>query len=259
MIDRLNTIDLYEKSPRSRPLSVPLEIALDEVMSRKTQTTGRPAARMWQPDHPAVVLGLSGRLNQEVNESAAAALGVPIFRRFSGGGTVYLDRNVFCWSVALPSALLDDLPSIGASYAVFSRPLLNLLAERSSAHVFRCRDFDLCAGERKIGGSAQARRRGVALHHGTIMTRPLQENTERLLPPPPKEPAYRRGRRHEAFMTSLYEIGIELDPDGLGAAWKDRLAASCTLRIKAFSQSDMETACHQSRERFGNEKWIRRS
>jgi hypothetical protein len=42
---------------------------------------------------PAIVLGISGKAEEHVDVPAALRAGVPLIRRFTGGGTVVVDRN----------------------------------------------------------------------------------------------------------------------------------------------------------------------
>jgi lipoate-protein ligase A len=41
----------------------------------------------------AVVLGMSGQAHRDVAVARVVEAGVPVFRRFSGGGTVYIDHS----------------------------------------------------------------------------------------------------------------------------------------------------------------------
>ena len=58
-------------------------------------------------------------------------------------------------------------------------------------------------GERKIGGSCIWRTRGLLYYSTTLLVDPDLDLCERYLPHPPREPAYRAGRPHRAFMGSL--------------------------------------------------------
>jgi lipoate-protein ligase A len=65
---------------------------------------------------------------------------------------------------------------------------------------------DLCLGDRKIGGAALFLERGLAYYSTTLLHSPALDSWERYLPHPPREPAYRRGRPHAEFVTSLGEV-----------------------------------------------------
>lgn len=50
---------------------------------------------------PAIVLGVSGKPRQLVHLAAAAAHGVALIRRFTGGGTVVVDRDTLFTSLIM--------------------------------------------------------------------------------------------------------------------------------------------------------------
>src|SRR5688572_23295776 len=57
--------------------------------------------RFWESPVPFVVLGVSGRLREEVDREACARAGVPVLRRASGGGTVIQGPGCLNFSLAL--------------------------------------------------------------------------------------------------------------------------------------------------------------
>ena len=62
---------------------------------------------------------------------------------------------------------------------------------------------DLVLDDRKVGGSCIYRTRGLVYYATTLLVEPDLALVRRYLPHPPREPAYRRGRRHDDFMGSL--------------------------------------------------------
>jgi len=66
-------------------------------------------------------------------------------------------------------------------------------------------DLAVCAGgeERKVSGNALRVRRRACLYHGTMLDRFDLTLVERLLRHPPREPEYRGGRPHHAFLANL--------------------------------------------------------
>ena len=57
--------------------------------------------RFWEPSAYFVVLGYSNRWTTEVDSPACAKLGIPIFRRCSGGGTVLQGPGCLNYSLIL--------------------------------------------------------------------------------------------------------------------------------------------------------------
>ncbi|MCH8880520.1 MAG: hypothetical protein IID34_11635 [Planctomycetes bacterium] len=68
-------------------------LALDDALLEEAEqadpvSASRETLRIWQPSAPMVVLGRSSRRADEVNLAACRRLGVPIFRRSSGGAAI---------------------------------------------------------------------------------------------------------------------------------------------------------------------------
>jgi len=72
-------------------------LALDEAVAR---AGGEPALVLWSTD-PAVIVGRFQRIDWEIDAAACAARGVRVWRRFTGGGTVYLDGGTLCAALAV--------------------------------------------------------------------------------------------------------------------------------------------------------------
>lgn len=66
---------------------------------------------------------------------------------------------------------------------------------------------DLCLGERKVAGTALRVWRGLVLYQLCLLVDSDLGLFERYLPQPSREPAYRRGRGHQEFVTSLAQAG----------------------------------------------------
>src|SRR5215470_14929222 len=89
-------------------------LALEEALVRAIPPA--PLLRVWQ-NEACVVLGRGQRLEREVNVAAAAAAGVPVLRRASGGGTVYHDLGNLNVTMAVPGrvpGLTSDLAALMA-------------------------------------------------------------------------------------------------------------------------------------------------
>jgi lipoate-protein ligase A len=77
-------------------------LAADEALFRDVSAGAPPAWRLWV-NPPCVVLGKHQDPAFEANLEACASGGVPVLRRFTGGGAVYLDEGCLCWTVCEPS------------------------------------------------------------------------------------------------------------------------------------------------------------
>ena len=150
------------------PLSAAVNVALDEVVSDRVGAgIVPPTVRFWAWAEPAVVIGRTQSLCNEVDIIAAREMGVAVVRRMTGGGAMFLQpRGAITYSLCIPDAHLAGL-SVRASYEVCEAWVIDGLRNIGvDAHHVPINDI-ACAGG-KIGGAAQARRRGVVLHHTTI-------------------------------------------------------------------------------------------
>ena len=166
-------------------------MAADEAMLRM-HAVGKipPTLRFysWQPR--AVSLGYFQQARREVDFEECEKRGIRVVRRLSGGRTVLHDREV-TYSLVVKESESYVPEGVTASYLYFSRGIASGLtslgldprlhsprptAGISSAaplHSAACFDapshYELTVGGRKIVGSAQTRRDGVLLQHGSIL------------------------------------------------------------------------------------------
>lgn len=139
----------------------------------------------WQP--PAVSLGYFQTLDQSIGLEEIARRGFGLVRRPSGGRAI-LHKDELTYSVTVPDTGVADGKSVMGSYRSISRgieaglALLGLgakLAERKGEERMRAQGLptvcfakaakcDMTVEGRKIVGSAQTRRRGIIMQHGSV-------------------------------------------------------------------------------------------
>jgi lipoate-protein ligase A len=178
-------------------------LALDEaLLLAAEQAESSEVLRFWELTDYAVVLGSSGRLAEEVIESACQADGVPILRRASGGGTVLLGPGCLCFSLVLAYDSAPPLRDVTRSYTYILERIAAAL-QTLVPGVVRADKSDLALGDRKFSGNSQRRMRTHLLHHGTILYDFDTSRIERYLHSPKRQPEYRRGRSHQSFVGNL--------------------------------------------------------
>ncbi len=176
---------------------------------------GGPAVRVWEAREVCVVLGRSNRAEQEVRLEACARDGVPVYRRRGGGGAVVLAPGCLVASWARP---LADPVRAGRGLEASVRLLARALAEATGVRLEVRGTGDLCAGDRKVAGSTVYARRGGFLYQASVLVSMDLGLVDRYLRHPSREPPYRRGRPHRAFLTTLVAAGGPPDPGPLGEA-----------------------------------------
>lgn len=153
---------------------------------------------------PALVLGKSLELEQEIWQHKGHP---PVYRRISGGGSVLHAPGNLNYSLFLSLAAFPELMNVSLSYEKILAGVAAGLGPRVSRQGYSDLVV-LCRGHlRKFSGNAQARKRGWIMHHGTLLyTKEAIRRIPYYLRPPPKEPEYRRGRRHAEFMTNVLPV-----------------------------------------------------
>ena len=206
--------------------SVAAQLAIDEALldAANEGRLAAPVVRTWQAQQPAVVVGSSSRLAEEVDLEACQRLQVPVLRRPSGGATVVLGPGCIMWTVVTPHA---EPPPIDAIHTAMLDPLAAALTA-AGRPVSRQGTSDLTVslpeGVRKVSGNAlRIRRRGV-LYHGTLLDNFPLELIGQVLRHPPREPAYRQRRSHGAFLANLTLGRARIDAAVRAAfgAWQDQ-------------------------------------
>lgn len=162
-----------------------------------------PTLRFWKTEKPTVVLGYSGKINTEVSVDACHALGIPIVRRTSGGGTVLLDAGCLNYSLVLPISWHPALSSVGGTNAFIMHRHQAALATLMDEKVDLEGDTDLTVGGRKFSGNAQRRMKSAVLFHGTFLCEINHDLMGKVLPCPVRQPGYRNGRQHIQFLRNV--------------------------------------------------------
>jgi lipoate-protein ligase A len=185
-------------------------LALEEALLLEAEAgASGEVLRIWEWPAPAVILGAGCRLAADVNEGACLADGVPILRRSSGGGTVLLGPGCLVFSLVLAYDRSRALQAVSASYDYILDQIRREL-EHLLAGIERAGISDLAVSGLKFSGNAQQRKRRYLLHHGTLLYDFKLDLVCRYLHIPERQPAYRMGRAHLAFLRNFPAAEAEL-------------------------------------------------
>jgi lipoate-protein ligase A len=187
---------------------------------------------IWEADRVVVVLGRHTAADEWVDEAACRNDGVEVLRRCSGGGAVVLGHGCVNYAVAVPVVSRAELLDVGGSLRFVLRHIIHALRVHALGgdapglpDLQLAGSADLALGGRKVSGNAQRRGRRALLQHGTLLYAFDADLAVRYLREPPSQPAYRRGRTHDRFMTNL-GIARAAAERALAQACTDILAAS---------------------------------
>jgi lipoate-protein ligase A len=171
------------------------QLQLEEALLRADQ-------RNWclinEGSPPAIVMGISGKPHELIQEAKWSQSPVPIIRRFSGGGTVFIDENTYFATFICQTSFVSISP--------FPEPIMRWTEELYkplfAPHPFSLQENDYTLGHYKFGGNAQSICKNRWLHHSSFLWDYSSSNMEYLLYPK-KTPHYRQQRVHTEFLCRL--------------------------------------------------------
>ncbi|VVB85201.1 Lipoate-protein ligase A subunit 1 [uncultured archaeon] len=145
-----------------------LNMALDEALSEAVRAgSSLPVIRFYNWEPSAVSIGYFQGIKDEINLEVCRELGVDCIRRWTGGGAVYHDsEGEITYSVIAPANVFPK--NIIESYRLICGWLVSGLESLRIEAEFKPVNDILVKGK-KISGSAQTRRRGILLQHGTLL------------------------------------------------------------------------------------------
>lgn len=194
---------------------------LDQDLLARAQGGQGPLVRVWEPREPAVVLGRSNRAEREAHLDACAADGVPVLRRRGGGGAVVLAPG--CLVASFARAVSRPL-AVGTHMEEAVELLRRAVATAGGVGLNPAGTGDLCHGDRKVAGSSAFAGRGAFFYQASLLVDLDLALVDRYLRHPSREPAYRRGRPHREFLTTLRRAGCRKPLEALARDLEAALA-----------------------------------
>ncbi len=126
-----------------------------------------PVFLFWQTT-PTLMIGKYQNTREEIDLNYAAANGIRVVRRLSGGGTIYTDEGGWQYSFITQSGQENGASSNEIDFRKYLDPVLGALRGLGVPAEFNGRN-DLTAGGRKFSGTAQYKLSGATVHHGSLL------------------------------------------------------------------------------------------
>lgn len=146
----------------------------------------------------AIVMGISVRPEQVVDLHLLRQKPVHLIRRFTGGGTVFIDQNcLMATFICNPQEL--DVPNFPMPVFQWSEKFYKPIFQGTD---FKLNENDYVIGSKKFGGNAQYMAKNRWLHHTSFLW-DCDGKKMQYLKMPPKMPQYRKQRSHEEFLCTL--------------------------------------------------------
>lgn len=179
-------------------------LALDEALLEEADSQRAPedVLRLWESPDFAVIVGRGTQVANEIHEAACEQDAVPIYRRCSGGTSVVAGPGCLMYAMILSYHNKPDLRTVDNAHAYVMQRLQSGLSQLESRIEFRgaC---DLTLDGRKFSGNALRCKRNCFLYHGTVLYDFPLEKISKYLGTPPRQPDYREGRAHDAFVRNF--------------------------------------------------------
>jgi lipoate-protein ligase A len=235
-------------------------MATDEALLESVAEGAPPVLRLYRWVPPALSLGRF-QPDDDVDVDACARIGVQVVRRPTGGQGL-LHGGDLTYAVAIPRPA-GGAGGVDAVYSLLAGALIAGLARLGVEAAIARHDgpagpvcfagqqgADLRVGDRKLCGSAQVRRDGAVLQHGSILLSRLPFDETDVLRPRPGARAVTREALRDAT-TTLEELGAPTDPRTVADALVEGFAATLDLR---FDLTVTPTLDLQSRPRLASQE-----
>ena len=265
---------IIEDEPRSGAANM----AVDEAIAIASAAGDvPPTLRFYRWSPPAVSLGRHQKV-ADVDVNRIEALGYHLVRRTTGGRAI-LHTDELTYSAAAPADEPRMEGGVMDAYLRLSNGLLSglqalgLQAEKAGADVRAGRDvsaacfevpsaYEITARGRKLMGSAQSRRQGYVLQHGSL---PLFGDIARLvdvLALPADEAVTLRNQLSTRALTLADALGVPAESSLLGfahvaAAMSAGFAETLNLELVpgALTAAEIRCSAELIREQYANPAW----
>ena len=234
-------------------------MAIDEALLRLNSEGKSPnTLRFWRWNPSAVSIGYFQSVEREVDLGVARRYGVDVVRRITGGGAVFHDYNgeltysVVCHESNVPADIIESYKLI-CSGLVHGFERLGLQAEFRPVN-------DVQVRGKKISGSAQTRRWGSVLQHGTVLISPDVRRMFELLRVSPEKIS-------DKFIASVFErvttiereLGRRPDFDEVRNAMIAGFEEALGIRLVEGDLTEQELQlAKELRSKYASGEWLRK-
>ena len=199
---------------------------------------------------PTIVLGLSGKVIELVNIERVREDKIPMVRRYTGGGTVIVDKNTVFSTLIMNSSDAKTQPypreiMNRSDKHIYQRVFSDLIKEKGIQ--FALREHDYVLNDVKCGGNAQTITKDRWVHHTSFLW-DYSLNNMNYLALPKKRPQYRGDRNHNDFLTKLNKFIDNIDTFHLQIV----TALSDEYEVKTVDENDLNQII---RNILNNRKW----
>ncbi|WP_175059254.1 biotin/lipoate A/B protein ligase family protein [Thermococcus sp. 2319x1] len=233
-----------------------VQMAIDEaIMRARIEGKVEDTVRLYVFKPSSITIGRFQSIEHDVNLDKCRELSIPVVRRITGGGSVFHDQyGEITYSVIIGEDFHESLKNIERSYRFLASPLVKALDELGISGGFSGLN-DILANGKKISGSAQTRRKGIILQHGTFMYATRLEVLASVLKVSRKKLQDKGISSIWERVTTLEREGIRLSRDEVYELLRSKFFEEFPLEEGELTDYELELAEKLVEERYGNEKW----
>ena len=162
---------------------------------------------VWQPDQRYLVLGRSNEAVKSLIAETVDADKVQVLKRPSGGEAVLLSPNMLVIALKVPLSMVKKAHDV---FVIANDIIKEALAKEGVENITSRGISDICIGEQKILGSAIYKNPDSVFYHAVLNVSEDVNLIERYLQHPKREPDYRKGRNHLAFVSTIHREGFPI-------------------------------------------------
>jgi len=236
-----------------------MNMAIDEALLKLNAEGKSPnTLRFWRWLPSTISIGCFQSVEREVELEVAKRYGVDVVRRITGGGAVFHDHggeltySVVCKQGDVPDDIIESYRWIcGGLVHGFER--LGLRAEFKPVN-------DVLGNGKKISGSAQTRRWGSVLQHGTVLIAPDVRRMFELLRVTPEKIS-------DKFIASVFErvttvereLGRKPSFEEVREAMSRGFEKSLDVKLSEgeLTSDELELAA-ELEPKYASDKWLRK-
>ncbi|WP_456396376.1 lipoate--protein ligase family protein [Thermococcus sp.] len=233
-----------------------VQMAIDEaIMRARIEGKVPDTVRLYVFRPSSITIGRFQSVRHDVNLERCRELGIPVVRRITGGGSVFHDEfGEITYSVIAGEELHPALKNVEESYRHLAGPLVDALRELGLDAGFSGLN-DIVANGKKISGSAQTRRRGVILQHGTFMYSTRLDILVSVLRASRVKLKDKGVRSIWERVTTVEGEGIRLSRDEAYGLLMRKFFEAFPLEEGRLTDYELELAEKLIEERYGNPEW----